>query len=193
MPLARQPRMLRDQHNHSARGEHADEPRIERRKIDAGLRPVQQHVGHDDGRQRAHRRVTQRDLDAVIEPQPLPGEQERGARHESRQRESRRSPRRARCRSTGSLMRPAASPAARGCCQPSASVAATMPAMARAEQAEPERHAVRQQRDHRRRPRRRPRAGRALSAGPTSATQRQRAGEFQAPVGGHVTRARRCR
>ena len=89
MPQARQPRMFRDQNNQSARGQHADEPRIERRKIDAGLRPVQQHVGHDDGHQRAHRRVTQRDLDAVIEPQPLPGQQERGAGQESRQRESR--------------------------------------------------------------------------------------------------------
>src|SRR5690349_21859811 len=48
---------------------------------------MHQHVRHDDGCQRAYRRVAQGHLDAMIEPRTATGEQARGARDEGRERE----------------------------------------------------------------------------------------------------------
>jgi membrane-associated PAP2 superfamily phosphatase len=45
-----------------------DQARIQRREIDGAL-PVQQHVRHDDGHERADRCVPQRSLDAMVEPE----------------------------------------------------------------------------------------------------------------------------
>jgi membrane-associated PAP2 superfamily phosphatase len=65
------------------RGDHAHQAWIERREIQRGA-AVEQHVRHDDGRQRAHRRVTQRRLGAVPEADAVTEHQEGGARHQGR-------------------------------------------------------------------------------------------------------------
>jgi membrane-associated PAP2 superfamily phosphatase len=109
------------------RGGSADEPGIQRGEIDAAL-PVQQHIRHDDSHERAHRRVSQGGLDAVVEPEARPGEQERGARHERRQRET--DDDRAQSDAGNGLVHASSVRGDTGGCHLSASVAATMPAMA---------------------------------------------------------------